>query len=76
MQIVLLSILNTPHFYLQYIGILSISINVQLNPGLCEGFTDSDGEYRRMSIVLAPINTRVEDGLYLKLDLQSSRAML
>ena len=41
---------------------LSISIVVQPNTGMCEGFTDSNGERRRRSIVLAPVKVRVEGG--------------
>jgi len=34
----------------------------QLNTGMCEGFTDSSGDRRRRSIVLAPVKVRVEGG--------------
>jgi hypothetical protein len=32
--------------------------------GMCEGFTDSNGDRRRRSIVLAPIKVRVEGGSF------------
>jgi len=34
----------------------------QLNTGMCEGFTDSSGDRRRRSIVLAPVKVRVDGG--------------
>ena len=42
--------------------VLSISIVVQPNTGMCEGFTDSNGDRRRRFIVLAPVKIRVDGG--------------
>jgi len=46
------------------LGVLSISIVIQPNTGMCEGFTDSNGDRRRRSIVLAPIKVRVDGGSF------------
>jgi hypothetical protein len=44
--------------------VLSVSVVVQPNTGMCEGFTDSNGDRRRRSIVLAPVKVRVEGGSF------------
>ncbi len=43
-------------------GVLPVSVNVQPNTGVCEGFSDDKGERRRRSIVLAPIKLKVKGG--------------
>ncbi|MBS7610898.1 hypothetical protein KEJ27_01595 [Candidatus Bathyarchaeota archaeon] len=43
---------------------VSISINIQPNTGVCEGFLDGSGELKRRSIVLAPVKVRVEGGSF------------
>ncbi|MEM2169690.1 MAG: hypothetical protein QXI11_06655 [Thermoproteota archaeon] len=40
----------------------SVSIIIQPNTGICEGFVDGNGDRRRRSIVLAPVKIRVEGG--------------
>jgi len=41
---------------------LLISVTIQPNTGICEGFIDGNGERRRRSIVLALVKVRVEGG--------------
>ncbi|MBS7648716.1 hypothetical protein KEJ17_03595 [Candidatus Bathyarchaeota archaeon] len=43
---------------------VSISITIQPNTGICEGFTDGGGERKRRSIVLAPVKIRMEGGSF------------
>jgi hypothetical protein len=42
--------------------VLSVSIVAQPNTGMYEGFTDSNGDRRRRSIVLALVKVRVDGG--------------
>jgi len=65
---VLLPILKIPSLFFHgnlilFIGrCFPVSIVVQPNAGICEGFTDSSGDRRRRSVVLAPVKVRVEGG--------------
>ncbi|MEM1558031.1 MAG: hypothetical protein QXI11_07705 [Thermoproteota archaeon] len=40
----------------------SVSITIQPNTGICEGFVDGKGDRRRRSIVLALVRVRMDGG--------------